>query len=213
VQQRLVVWFVLRRRRWRRLTAVPAAADLAVPWLRRLFTEKPWAQLAWPVVAMLVGLPARWLLGHASQRLCIVPRTPAGLLGILTAPFLHANLAHLSANLPPFVVLGALVLQKGSQRFVETAAVVVLGTGLLVWLFARRGAHLGASGVVFGFFGYLVGLGLFLHTTSDLLIAVLVLLAYGGLLLGLRPARGQTSWEAHLFGFTVGLAKVWWLRR
>ena len=187
--------------------------ELALPLLRRLFTEKPWALLAWPVLAMLVALPARWLLGHVSQRLAIVPRTAGGLVGVATAPFLHASLAHLVANLPPFVVLGALVLRKGSHRFVETGAIVALGAGLMVWLLGRRGAHQGASGVVFGFFGYLLGLGIFLRTTDDLVIAVLVLLAYGGLLAGLKPARTQTSWEAHLFGFAVGLAKAWWLRR
>jgi membrane associated rhomboid family serine protease len=191
------------------MTTLPGA----LPFFRRVFTERPWALLAWPVVAMLVGLPARWMLGQASQRLTIVPRTAGGLLGVVTAPFLHANLPHLVANLPPFVVLGALVLHKGSHRFTETGAIIVLGTGLLVWLLARKGAHLGASGVVFGFFGYLIGLGIFLRTTSDLLIAGMVLLVYGGLLAGLKPARQETSWEAHLLGFLVGLAKVWWLRR
>lgn len=181
--------------------------------LHRLFLERPWALLAWPVVVMVVTLPLRWLFGRLGQRLAIVPRTAAGLVGVVTAPFLHAGFAHLLANLPPFIVLGALVLRKGSHRFVETGSIVALGAGLLTWLLARRGAHQGASGVIFGFFGYLLGLGIFLRTTDDLLIAVLVLLAYGGLLAGLKPARTQTSWEAHFFGFAVGLAKVWWLRR
>ena len=178
-----------------------------------MFAERPWALLAWPAVAMIVGTLARWVLATGSQRLAIVPRTPGGLLGIVTAPFLHANLAHLTANLPPFVVLGALVLHKGSRRFIETVAIIGIGSGVLTWLFARRGAHLGASGVVFGLFGYLLGLAAFTTTTANLIVAGLVLLVYGGLLAGLRPARRETSWEAHVFGLLVGLAKVWWLRR
>ncbi len=189
------------------------ALEWGWPLLHRVFAEKPWALLAWPAVAMVLGTLLRLLLGQSSQSLAIVPRTKGGLVGLLTGPFLHANLAHLLANLPPFVVLGALVLRQGSERFVETAAMVALGSGVLVWLLARKGAHMGASGVVFGFFGYLLGLAYFTRTTWDILVAVVVLLFYGGILAGLKPARRETSWEGHLFGLLVGLAKVWWLRR
>lgn len=189
------------------------AFELVSPFLHRAFAERPWALLAWPAVAMVVGTLARMLLPQSSQRLAIVPRTKGGLLGIVTGPFLHANFAHLLANLPPFVVLGALVLRLGPRRFLETSAIVTVGGGLLVWLLARRGAHMGASGVVFGFFGYLIGLAYVTRTTSDLLVAVVVLIVYGGMLAGLKPARRETSWEGHLFGLLAGLAKVWWLRR
>lgn len=183
------------------------------PILHRLFAEKPYLLLSWPALAMVAGTLVRAALGDGSQRLAIVPRTRAGLVGLITGPFLHANLGHLVANLPPFLVLGALVLRKGSQSFLETAVVVALGGGLLVWSLARRGAHMGASGVVFGFFGYLLGVAYWGRATGDILVAIVVLLVYGGLLLGLRPARQETSWEGHLAGLVVGLAKVWWLRR
>lgn len=186
---------------------------VVVPFLRRLFAEQPWALLAWPVVAMVVGTLVRWMLGKSSQHLAIVPRTAGGLVGLAGGPFLHANVAHLVANLPPFVVLGALVLRKGGGRFVETAVIVALGSGALVWLFGRKGAHMGASGVVFGFFGYLLALAYVTRTTSDVMVAAVVLLVYGGMLVGLKPARRVTSWEAHLFGLLVGMAKVWWLGR
>jgi membrane associated rhomboid family serine protease len=189
------------------------ALDFSLWPLHRLFAEKPWALLAWPTVLMVLGLVARWILGHGSQSLAIVPRTKAGLAGIVTGPFLHANVAHLIANLPPFIVLGALVLRLGSRRFVETSAIVALGSGLLLWLFGRRGAHMGASGVVFGYFGYLIGLAYITRTMSDVLVAGAVLLVYGGMLAGLKPARRGTSWEGHLFGLAMGLAKVLWLRR
>jgi membrane associated rhomboid family serine protease len=189
------------------------AFEVVLSFLHRLFAEKPWALLAWPAVAMVAGTLARWLLGQDGQRLAIVPRTKGGLLGIATAPFVHANVAHLIANLPPFLVLGALVLRLGSDRFIETVAVVAMGGGALVWLLARRGAHMGASGVVFGFLGYLIGLAYFTRARSDLLVAAAVLVVYGGMLAGLKPARRETSWEGHFFGLLVGLAKVWWLRR
>jgi membrane associated rhomboid family serine protease len=186
----------------------------AAGFLRRAFVASPWAFLAWPAAAMVVGTLLRGLLGKQSQGLAVVPRTAGGLVGIATAPFIHASLSHLLANLPPFLVLGALVvLRKGGPRFFETAAVVALGSGLLVWVLARRGAHMGASGVIFGLFGYLLALAYFARATFDLVVAGVVLVFYGGMLVGLRPVRRQVSWEAHLFGLLVGIAKVWWLGR
>jgi membrane associated rhomboid family serine protease len=72
---------------------------------------------------------------------------------------------------------------------------------------------MGASGVVFGLLGYLLGLGYVTRTTSDLLVAALVLLVYGGILVGLKSARRGISWESHIFGLLVGVAKAWWLGR
>lgn len=176
---------------------------------RRLFTQAPVAYIAWPVVAMLVGTILRYLAGKQVEVLAIVPRTARGLLGLLTAPFVHANLSHLAANLPPFIVLGTLVLRRGGHAFVVTAVTVALLSGGLLWLLGRRAAHVGMSGVIFGFFGYLMGIAYVTRGPWDLLIAVVVLLVYGGMLAGLKPARNGTSWEGHLFGLIAGLAKVW----
>ena len=187
--------------------------DSVLPLLQRLLFEKPWAFLIWPAIAMVVGTLLQAILGKGSHLLAIVPRSLGGLPGIVAAPFVHVGWAHLAANLPPFLVLGVLVLRLGSGRFAETAVCVALGNSALVWCFGRRAAHMGASGVVFGFFGYLLGIAYITKTASNLLVALVVLLVYGGMLAGLRPARRGTSWESHLFGLLVGMAKVWWLRR
>jgi membrane associated rhomboid family serine protease len=136
-----------------------------------------------------------------------------GLVGIITAPFVHANLGHLVANLPPFLVLGFLLLRHGSRSFLETAGMLTLASGALLWLFGRKGAHMGMSGVIFGFFGYLVGLAYFTRDALDVLVAALVLIVYGGMLAGIKPARNGASWEGHLFGLAAGIAKVWIERR
>jgi membrane associated rhomboid family serine protease len=179
----------------------------------RLFLQAPFGYIAWPVVAMLVGTMLRALAGKRIESLAIVPRTARGLLGLLTAPFVHANLSHLLANLPPFIVLGTLVLRRGAHGFVITGASVALLSGGLLWLLGRKAAHVGMSGVIFGFFGYLVGIAYVTRGAWDLLIAVAVLLVYGGMLAGLKPARNGTSWEGHLFGLLAGLAKVWFDQR
>jgi len=183
--------------------------DYALKLAQRLFTEAPFYFLSWPVVAMLAGTILRYLVGRRVEWLGIVPRTGRGILGVATAPFVHDNFSHFLANLPPFVVLGALVLRRGGHAFVETAVVLLLLSGGMVWAMGRKGVHVGMSGVIFGFLGYLLGMAWVTKELWDLLIAVLVLLVYGGMLAGIKPARNGTSWEGHLFGLIAGVAKLW----
>jgi len=183
--------------------------DNALAYLSRLFTDTPYIYLSWPGIAMIVGWLVAQCSKQAAQSLAIIPRTAGGLVGLVTAPFVHANLAHLAANLPPFLVLGALMLRRGESHFVEIALIIAFAQGLLLWLLGRKAAHVGMSGVIFGFFGYLLALAWFTRTTPDLLIAGGVAIFYGGMLAGIAPARGATSWEGHLFGLLAGLGTAW----
>jgi Rhomboid family. len=176
---------------------------------RRLFMAKPWAFLAWPATTMVAGTLLHLLLGQRASRLAIVPRTLGGLVGIAAAPFVHSNASHLAANLPPFVVLGALVLRHSQRLFPATALSIALGSGVLLWLLGRSAAHMGMSGVVFGFFGYLVARAYFTRNVTDVLIAGGVLVFYGSMLAGIKPARNGTSWESHIFGLVAGIATAW----
>lgn len=177
--------------------------------MSHLVTSRPWCLLVWAAIGMCAGTLLRALLGTHASRLAIVPRTPAGTVGVVTAPFMHGGLAHLAANLPPFLVLGALVIRHGEHTFIKVALLVALVSGALVWLLARSAAHMGASGVVFGLFGYLVARAYFQHEIADIVIAVLVVLAYGSMLAGIKPARNGTSFEAHLFGLLAGIGAAW----
>jgi membrane associated rhomboid family serine protease len=181
--------------------------------LTRLFTQPPYLYLSWPAVAMIVGTMIGLLSQAAAKQLAVVPRTAGGLVGIVTAPFVHANFAHLAANLPPFLVLGALVLRRGHAQFLEVALIIALAQGVLLWLFGRKVAHVGMSGVIFGFFGYLIAVAWYTRATPDLLAAGGVILFYGGMLAGVAPARNGTSWEGHLFGLIAGLGTAWFLFR
>jgi membrane associated rhomboid family serine protease len=135
----------------------------------------------------------------------IHPRDPGHWWGILAAPFLHGGIAHIAANSIPLFVLGLLVLLRGLANFIAVSltAMVVGGSG--VFLFADpRTVHIGASGVIFGFLGYLLLRGYFERSFGAILIAIVVMVLYGGALFGVLPGQPGISWEGHLFGFLSG---------
>ena len=154
---------------------------------------------AWVVFAVDAVTPGH--IGHG-----IEPRTVYGLTGIVMAPFLHGSLQHLLANTVPFVILGAVILLRGARAFLTVAVVSALIGGFGTWLFGTPGTmHIGASGVVFGFFGYLLFRAAYDRRLSSFLIAVVVAALYGtSLLMSIIPAQG-ISWSGHLFGFLGGV--------
>jgi membrane associated rhomboid family serine protease len=131
---------------------------------------------------------------------------PDGLLGIISAPFLHAGFGHLIGNTVPFVVLGATIALSGFARVVGATLIVAIVGGLGVWLFAPAGTdHIGASGIVFGYATYLIARGLFSRNLLHLSVGIVVIAVYGTtLLFGLAPRDG-ISWQGHLFGGIGGV--------
>jgi len=135
----------------------------------------------------------------------ILPRTIIGLRGILFAPFLHGGLPHLIANTIPFLTLGWFVmLQETSDFFIVTAITMVV-SGLGVWLIGSPGVHIGASGLVFGYLGFLLLRGYFQRNIPSILLSLLVGFLYGGAIWGVLPTVPGVSWEGHLFGFIGGI--------
>lgn len=155
-----------------------------------------------------------FLLNQRLNALGVRPRTAAGLWGILFMPLLHGNLAHLAANTLPFLVLGWLVIMRRMGDFLTVTLIVMVVSGVGVWLFgAPNTVSIGASGLVFGYFGFLLLRGYFERSASSILVAVVVLILYGGMFLGVLPQRAGISWEAHLFGFAGGVLAAWALAR
>lgn len=144
----------------------------------------------------------------------IRPRSVGGLWGILAAPFLHGGFVHLLANTPPLAVLSALILVlRGAGAYLGVTVAVIVGSGLGVWLTGgSETVHIGASGVIFGWFGFLLLSGLVERRLTSLLTTIVVAVLYGGLLWGVLPSGPGISWEGHLFGFLSGLGTAW-LRR
>tara|TARA_R110000868_G_scaffold24425_1_gene96486 strand:+ start:1644 stop:2213 length:570 start_codon:yes stop_codon:yes gene_type:complete len=151
------------------------------------------------------------LTGRMLNHLGNIPRYVPGLRGIVLGPFLHGSLQHYFSNIIPLCIFSYLLLQYGLKRYMQLTLWIVLITGLLVWLFGRPATHIGASGVIYGYFGYLVLAGFLSGKFKLMIISILVAFFYGGLILGVLPFTPFVSWESHLFGFIAGLAgaKLW----
>ncbi len=159
------------------------------------------------IVAIMWGIEIldTFVFQHGLDNLGILPRQPIGLRGILFAPFLHGSFAHLSANTVPFIVLGWLIMARNIADFTIVSIVCILVGGLGTWLFGNRGVHIGASGVIFGYLGFLLTRYYFDRRLSSGLIALFVGCTYGSVLWGILPSLPEISWEGHLFGFVGGI--------
>ncbi len=144
-------------------------------------------------------------MGHQMNAWGIFPRSVHGLAGIPLAPFLHGSFGHVISNSIPFLVMGGLIAFRGRQVLLRVSFIVIGVGGSGVWLLGRSAVHIGASGLVFGYFGYLVARGWYERRLGSILLAIVVIILYGGLILGVLPARGLVSWEAHLFGLIAGV--------
>lgn len=153
------------------------------------------------------------LFGGALDGFGVRPRTITGLWGILWAPFLHGGFQHLIANTGPILILGTIVmLSRPLRHFFYITFVVVLIGGLGTWLIGPRfSVHLGASGLVFGYFGFLLLSAYFERSCRSIAIAVVVLLLYSSIIWGVLPQGGGISWQTHLFGFVGGGAAAYLL--
>jgi membrane associated rhomboid family serine protease len=173
------------------------------------------------VRVILVMLAVMWVAevvdvvsGNELDELGIEPRDPEGLVGVGTAPFLHAGFGHLLANTLPFVILGLVVAFEGLRRLLAVTAIVMVVGGLGTWLFAASNSiHIGASGVVFGYAAYLIVRGVFNRNLGELAVAVVVVLFLGGALLGGLVPRAGVSWQGHFFGAVGGMLAAWMLSK
>jgi membrane associated rhomboid family serine protease len=169
------------------------------------------------IAPILILVGAMWLLelldtsmGSQLDGFGIVPRSENGLFGIAAAPFLHLGFGHLIANTTALLVLGALILLTSPYFWVVTVAVALFG-GLGVWITGDPSTVvIGASGLVYGYAAYLVALGIFRRSLLNLVVAVLVIVLYGGFVFGVFPGQANVSWQGHLFGAVVGVVMARW---
>ena len=155
---------------------------------------------------MWIVFIATWMTGGALLSLGVIPRNVIGLRGILFAPFLHGSLVHLLANSIPFVMLGWFVMLRDSRHFVPVTLYGMIGSGLMAWIFGAPGSvHVGASGVIFGYLGFLMLSGWYARSVASIIISILVTVMWGGLVFGVVPGHAGISWQAHLGGLIGGI--------
>jgi membrane associated rhomboid family serine protease len=163
--------------------------------------------LGTPLGISWATLGANTVLGGVLNRFGVVPRTEQGLWGILFAPFLHGSVAHLAANSVSLLILGWLTLAfAGRRTFWIVSATAALGSGLTAWTFGAPGTvHIGASGVIFGYLGYLMLSGWWARRVMPVLVSLGVTALWGGMVLGVLPGQMGISWQSHLGGFIGGV--------
>ena len=161
------------------------------------------AKLSLGFVALLWVIP---LLGWGLEleQFGVRPRQWIGLPGILVAPLLHAGFSHLIANTLPLIVLGTTMLHLYPSASLRVLPAVYLGPGIAVWLFARDGNHVGASGLVYGLISYVYVAGLIRRDRRAIAAALLVAFMYGAAVWGVLPFQHGVSWETHLAAALIG---------
>ncbi|MFF3450157.1 rhomboid family intramembrane serine protease [Streptomyces sp. NPDC002667] len=132
---------------------------------------------------------------------------------IVTAPFLHWSWAHIESNSGPLFVFGFLAAYRGVARFLGLSLLVAVTSGLVVWFFERGDVDtVGASGLIFGYFGYVVVRGIFDRHLIDTLIGVVMAASFAYMLTVAVPGTPGVSWLGHLGGLVGGLAGAWIFR-
>lgn len=164
----------------------------------------------WVTFLVSAALPFLHLNRHG-----VVPRTLSGLQGILFAPWLHASFLHIMSNTPGLLVLGWLCMWPRIANFWQATAGGMLGAGLCAWLLGSPYTlHIGASGIVFGYAGYLVAYGVYSRKFIPILIALFVASSYGiSMLYGVLPITPGLSWQSHLGGAIGGILAARFFRQ
>jgi membrane associated rhomboid family serine protease len=179
-------------------------------------TEPPFNANSWSgaLIVMCAVAALIWIVqvvnasdDYRLDRFGVKPRQAEGLWGVVTMPFLHSSYGHLVSNTLPLVLIGWVLLLSGLRIWAVVTAFVVLAGGLLTWLVAPgHSVIVGASGMIFGWLGYLLARAYFSRRVRWIVVAVLVLLFFGTLLFGLFPhLNSDTSWQAHVCGFVAGV--------
>ncbi len=162
------------------------------------------------VLAIIAGLYflhfINFILGYRLNILGIYPRHLLGLPGIFTSPFLHGNFNHLFFNSLPLFILLSFVLLNGPLTFLSITTTIIVVGGLGTWLFGRKALHIGASGVIMGYWSYLLLNAYQQPTAMSLALGLVCVYYFGSLLFNLFPLEARSSFEAHIFGFVGGIA-------
>jgi membrane associated rhomboid family serine protease len=163
-----------------------------------------------PILLWIVLIPTLiFFITRFDKRLLlfgIIPRHIRGLWGILFAPFLHGNFNHLFFNAIPLVVLSDFVLMNGFLYYLVATLLITVLSGFAVWCFGKQGLHIGASGLITGYWALLVNDIYEKGTVTAIILGIVCLYYFAGIFFGIFPREKGVSWEGHLFGLLAGIA-------
>jgi membrane associated rhomboid family serine protease len=146
---------------------------------------------------------------HLTMDYGIRPRNVGSLADILAAPFLHVSWTHIESNSGPLFIFGFLAAYRGVVRFLGLTALVIIISGLAAWFWGSPGTiDVGASGVVFGYLGYILVRGFFDRRGIDILLGAVMALCFAYQFTVLLP-HASIGWQAHIGGLAAGVAGGW----
>ncbi|MEO8447934.1 MAG: rhomboid family intramembrane serine protease [bacterium] len=155
----------------------------------------------------------QWTSGKNIFSFGVFPRKTEGLIGILTAPLIHADFSHLVSNSITLFLLLFGILYFYRSSVLKVFFIIYIVDGLLVWIFARPSYHIGASGLIYGFAAFLFFSGLFRLDKRSIALSLLIVFLYGGMVWGILPTDPQISFESHLFGALTGIVCAFIFRK
>src|SRR5487761_1831560 len=142
----------------------------------------------------------------------IRPHDVGSLPDLFSAPFLHFSWAHIEGNSGPLFIFGFLAAYRGVRKFLGVTLLVAITSGLGAWFFeSTNSVGAGASGIVFGYFGYIIVRGLFDRHPIDLVIGLVMALCFAYQFTVLLPQHG-IGWQDHIGGVVGGVLAGWVFR-
>lgn len=168
---------------------------------------------------LAIMLLVLWLIFFVSMLdrklllLGIIPRHVYGIPGILFAPLLHYNFNHIFFNSIPLIVLSNFILINGLYYFLIVTLMITVLSGVAVWCFGKPAIHVGASGVITGYWGFLVSNIYQKGSLTTIILGIISIYYFAGLFLGIFPKDKGVSWESHFFGLLAGLATSYLLQQ
>ncbi len=143
----------------------------------------------------------------------ILPLRKAGWQGIFFSPLIHGDWGHLLANTFPIFFLGALTLFFYRRVAFASLLIIYLLSGMLTWALPFQGGwHIGASGVIYGLWAFIICNGILRRNLRAIALALIVVFYFGGMLAGILPGQESISWQGHLAGLLAGVFTSFWFR-
>lgn len=190
------------------MEATGRKAEIMIAEARKAF----WVMVGFLALIWSVQI-VNWALDYGlSREFGLKAWNPASLPDILSSPFLHWSWDHIEANSGPLFIFGFLSAYRGVARFLSVTGLIIVVSGVGAWLTSQPGSvGAGASGVLFGYFGYVLVRGAFDRHLIDIVVGVVMGLCFAYQFTGLLPQEG-IGWQAHLFGFAAGVLGGWVFR-